>query len=157
MPTMNKLIRIFAIIVITAVCVSLSALAKDSTDVAGIRRVIYSYQQALNDNNVEEIIKLFTEDGTVMIQKAPTNVGIAEVRKFYQALFKSIDLDLEFQIAELVQVSPEWAFVRSTSHGTVVVIADKSNNSSVGQELFILKKQTGGDWKIARYAGSSVK
>jgi len=154
---MNKLIRIFAIIVILVVCASLSALAKDSTDVAGIRRVIYSYQQALNSNNVEEIIKLFTEDGTVLIQKAPTNVGIAEIRKFYEVLFKTIDLDLEFQIAELVQVSPEWAFVRSTSHGTVTVISDKSNNLSVGQELFILKKQIEGSWKIARYAGSSVQ
>jgi uncharacterized protein (TIGR02246 family) len=151
---MNKLLKIFTVIVILIVSVSLFALAKDSTDVAGIRRVIYSYQQALNDNNVEKIMKLFTEDVVVLIPKTPTNVGITEVRKFYEALFKSIDLDLEFQVAEVVQVSPEWAFVRSTTHGTVKIISDGSNNPSVGQELFILKKQTGGSWKIARYMGS---
>jgi uncharacterized protein (TIGR02246 family) len=133
------------------------ALARDSTDDARIRSVISSYQQALNGKNVEGIMRLFTEDGVTMIQGAPTSVGTASVRKFYEVLFKTLDIHIEFQIAEVVQVSSEWVFVRCTSQGTVKVISDSSNNSSAGQELFILKKQAGGSWRIARYAGSSTK
>ena len=132
-------------------------LARESTDDARIRSVISSYRQALNGKNVEGMVRLFTEDGVTMIQGASTSVGTASVRKFYEVLFKTLDMDIEFQIAEVVQVSSEWAFVRCTSHGTVKVISDSSNNSSAGQELFILKKQAGESWRIARYAGSSTK
>lgn len=130
------------------------ALAADST--AEIRGVISSYQQALNDNDADGVARLFTEDGVVMIQNAPTNAGNASVRAFYGTLFKTLDLDIRFRVAEVMQVSATWAFVRTDSSGTVRVLANGSNGASAGHELFVLEK-TGTHWKIARYAASSAK
>jgi hypothetical protein len=82
---------------------------------------------------------------------APTGIGTEAVKKFYISIFKKIDFDLRFNIEEIVQITTEWAFVNTTS---------RSNNSrdsgEGGHEIFILKKQTDGNFKMAGYAGFSA-
>jgi hypothetical protein len=55
-----------------------------------------------------------------------------------------------------MQVSGTWAFVRTTSNGSVRVLSNGSNAANAGQELFVLEKAEA-RWKIARYAASSTK
>jgi len=52
-------------------------------------------------------------------------------------------------------VSPEWAFLRSNSTGTIRILANGAQLPSSNQELFVLHKSQG-RWKIARYSFSSV-
>jgi len=63
---------------------------------------------------------------------------------------------IRFQVAEVMQVSGTWAFVRTTSNGSVRVLSNGSNAANAGQELFVLEKAEA-RWKIARYAASSTK
>jgi hypothetical protein len=70
-------------------------------------------------------------------------------------LLQAIDNDLTFEIAEVKVVSPNWAFLRSTSDGVVTVLANGGQIPSSNQELFVLHKSQG-DWKLARYSFSSV-
>ena len=128
----------------------LSTFTKDENKIVDI---INLYGQELNNNNVESLSQLFTEDAIVVLQGAPTTIGTEAVLKFYTLLFNILDFDLKFKIDEVVQMSPEWAFVRTT----VTSFSSSSKNPSSGHELFILKKQADGNWKIAKYAGSSSK
>jgi hypothetical protein len=52
-------------------------------------------------------------------------------------------------------VSPNWAFLRSTSKGVVTILANGTQIPSRNQELFVLRR-TYRHWKLARYSFSSV-
>jgi ketosteroid isomerase-like protein len=82
-------------------------------------------------------------------------VGIDAVRATYAGIFQAIDIDLTFRVAEVKVVSPNWAFLRSTSNGTIIDLAHGAHVPSSNQELFVLHKVRG-SWKLARYSFSSV-
>jgi ketosteroid isomerase-like protein len=77
------------------------------------------------------------------------------VRRAYDA-GKAITLHVKFNIAELVEMSPEWAFVRTNSAGTITVNATGAKSAEANQELFIFRKGTDGMWRIARYSFSTT-
>jgi ketosteroid isomerase-like protein len=62
---------------------------------------------------------------------------------------------VEFKVAEVVQVAPDWAFARTNSAGTVKVHATGTCSPEANQELFVFQK-IGGGWKIARYCFSTT-
>ncbi|HEY2419548.1 MAG TPA: hypothetical protein VGH84_16645, partial [Steroidobacteraceae bacterium] len=69
--------------------------------------------------------------------------------------FQAIRLNIDFQIAELELLSPEWAFLRTNSTGQITIAANGAVIPEGNQELFLLRKAHG-HWKIARYGFSSV-
>jgi uncharacterized protein (TIGR02246 family) len=122
---------------------------------AEIVGVLKSYEQSLNANDVTGVVQLYTDDAVVLAPGAPSAVGIDAVRAAYTGIFQAIDLDLTFDVAEVNVVSPDWAFLRSTSHGTVTILANGAQLPSSNQELFVLQKVYG-RWKLARYSFSSA-
>jgi uncharacterized protein (TIGR02246 family) len=122
---------------------------------AAIKGLLKSYQQALNASDVEGVVQLYTDDAVLLAPGAPSAVGIDAVRSAYTGIFGAIDIDLSFDIAEVNIVSPNWAFLRSTSSGAVTIRAGGAQTASSNQELFMLHKSQG-RWKLARYSFSSV-
>jgi uncharacterized protein (TIGR02246 family) len=127
-----------------------------AADEAAIRSVLSSYQDALNASNTEAVIPLYSEDGVFMPPNNPSAAGKAAVRQAYDAVFKAITLKVKFTVAELVMMSPEWAFVRTNSAGTNKINATGAVGGEGNQELFIFKKGTDGHWRIARYSFSTT-
>jgi uncharacterized protein (TIGR02246 family) len=127
-----------------------------ANDESAIRGVMSSYEEALNASSTAAVLPLYTEDGVFMPPFNQSAVGKAAVRKAYDAVFEAITLDVKFTIAELVLMSPQWAFVRTNSAGT-----NKINNTGAlspegNQELFVFNKGADGKWRIARYSFSST-
>jgi ketosteroid isomerase-like protein len=83
-------------------------------------------------------------------------VGVAAVRQAYDAVFKAIKLSVKFSVAEVVEMAPNWIFARTNSAGTVTIQATGAKSAEANQELFIFRKATDGNWKIARYSFSST-
>ncbi|MER8961713.1 SgcJ/EcaC family oxidoreductase [Mesorhizobium sp. M0701] len=134
----------------------LAAPAKSDEPVeAAIMQQLQSYEQALNNSDAKAVVKLYTDDSVLMPQETPTVVGIKAVEQFYVATFQAIDINLHFQIAEIQVVSDEWAFLRTTSAGTMKIHATGNEVPSHNQELFVLHKEVGA-WKLARYSFSST-
>jgi uncharacterized protein (TIGR02246 family) len=129
--------------------------SSDAQPRAAIKAVLKSYEQALNASDVEGVAKLYTDDAVLLPPNAPSAVGIQAVRAAYTGIFQAIDLDLTFEIAEVTIVSPDWAFLRSTSNGVVTILANGAQITSSNHELFVLHKSQG-RWKLARYSFSSV-
>ena len=128
----------------------------NKADEEAIRAVLGRYEQALNDSDTDTVMTLYTDDGVFMPQHFPSAVGSSSVRTAYDGVFKAIKLNVKFDIVEVRQVSPSWAFARTNSAGTVNVLADGSGGPEANQELFVLEKTDGGDWKIARYCFSTT-
>jgi ketosteroid isomerase-like protein len=90
-----------------------------------------------------------------MPQNSRSSVGSDAVRKAYDAVFAAITLSVKFDIAEIRQLAPDWAFARTNSAGRVKVHASGEGAAEGNQELFVFQK-IGGDWKIARYCFSTT-
>jgi uncharacterized protein (TIGR02246 family) len=127
-----------------------------AADKAPIRSVLSSYEDALNASNTEAVMPLYTEHGVFMPPNNHSAVGKGAVRQAYDAVFKAITLKVKFTIAELVMLSPEWAFVRTNSAGTNKINATGATGAEGNQELFIFKMGTDGNWRIARYSFSTT-
>ena len=127
----------------------------DTRQRAAIEQLLNKYEQALNTSDVNAAVQLYTDDGVFMAPENPAAVGTEVLRKAYAGVFQAIAIKLTFQIAETKLLSPEWAMLRTTSAGTVKILANGAEVPGANQELFLLHK-TNGQWKIARYAFNST-
>ncbi|OLY90570.1 conserved hypothetical protein [Cnuella takakiae] len=122
---------------------------------AAIEKLIFAYRDALNAADANKVVPLYTSDGVLLANAAPTAAGSDQVKGTYQYVFENFKYTLEFSIAEIV-VSGNYAFARSTSKGSFVI---KSSNQTVpdeNRELFVFEKVKG-EWKIARYMYNKAK
>ena len=126
-----------------------------NTDEKAIAAVLAKYQDALNESDTDAVLKLYASDGVFMPQNSPSSVGAQAVRKAYDAVFDAIKLTVKFDIAEVRQLAPDWAFARTNSAGRVKVNASGETSAEGNQELFVFQKIEG-TWKIARYCFSTT-
>jgi uncharacterized protein (TIGR02246 family) len=126
-----------------------------NTDEKAIAAVLAKYQDALNQSSTEAVMRLYAPDGVFMPQNSQSSVGAEAVRKAYDAVFDAIKLSVKFDIAEIRQLAPDWAFARTNSAGRVKVNVTGETAAEGNQELFVFQK-IGGDWKIARYCFSTT-
>jgi uncharacterized protein (TIGR02246 family) len=120
-----------------------------------VAAALAKYQDALNQSDSDEVMKLYAADGVFMPQNSPSRVGADQVRCAYDAVFKTIRLTVKFNVAEVVEMAPDWVFARTNSAGTVKVLATGTGGPEANQELFLFQKIEGA-WKIARYCFSTT-
>jgi uncharacterized protein (TIGR02246 family) len=120
-----------------------------------VAAVLAKYQDALNQSDTGAVMKLYAPDGVFMPQNSPSSVGAEEVRRAYDAVFRTIKLTVKFNVAEVVEMAPNWVFARTNSAGTVKVLATDAGGPEANQELFLFQK-IDGVWKIARYCFSTT-
>jgi len=124
-----------------------------NSDEAKIRELISEYQIALNNEEIEKISTLYSEQAIFMPPDVPTIKGVEEIVLTYEYLFSQFDFELEFDIKEVV-ISENFAYVLSNSEGTITLENSGTEETSKNQEIFILIKE-GDDWKISRYMFNS--
>jgi ketosteroid isomerase-like protein len=100
-------------------------------------------------------MKLYASDGVFMPQNFPSSVGADAVRRAYDTVSRAIKLSVKFNVVEVFQVAPEWAFARTNSAGNVTINATGGKSAEANQELFVFHKIEGA-WKIARYCFSTT-
>jgi uncharacterized protein (TIGR02246 family) len=115
-----------------------------------VAAVLAKYQDALNQSDTEAVMKLYASDGVFMPQHSPSRIGAVAVRKAYDAVFKTIKLTVKFNVAEVLEMAPNWVLARTNSAGKVKVHATGEGGPEANQELFVFQK-IDGTWKIARY------
>lgn len=126
-----------------------------SSEKANIEKLIYSYQDALNASDADKVVGLYTNDGVLIANAAPTAEGAEQVKGTYQYVFNNFTYNLKFTILE-VQVNGDSAYARSTSKGNFVTKANGQTIADENRELFVFQK-VNGQWKIARYMYNKSK
>ena len=121
-----------------------------------VAEVLAAYSAALNASDTDAVMPLYAEDGVFMPPYSASAVGADAVQKAYDAVFKAIKLTVKFDVAEIVEMSPEWVFARTNSAGTTLDHATGATTAEANQELFIFRKDQGGKFKIARYSFSTT-
>ncbi|MEZ4903908.1 MAG: SgcJ/EcaC family oxidoreductase [Spirosomataceae bacterium] len=128
---------------------------EQTTEKVAIEKLLFSYRDALNTSDVSNVLPLYTNDGVFMPSNAPSAIGQEQVKASYEYVFKTIQLNIEFFIDEIV-VNGDYAFARTTSKGTTLIHENGQTVPEENRELFVLQK-TGGQWKIARYMFNKMK
>jgi uncharacterized protein (TIGR02246 family) len=123
-------------------------------DKAGIESTLAAYNKALNGGETSAVLPLYTEDGVFMPPYSQSAIGRDAMRNAYDNVFKELKFNVKFNIAELFQMAPTWAYVRTNSAGTTAHSSTGKTTSEANQELFIFKKGDDGRWRIARYSFS---
>lgn len=144
---MNKIFVAFSLVV-SIFLISQFALAQ-SNQKAEIEKLIFAYRDALNASDASKVVALYTTDGVLFANAAPTADGVAAVKATYQYVFDNFMYNLEFTIGEIV-VNGNYAFARSTSKGSFISKASGQTQPDENRELFVFEKVKG-EWKIARY------
>ncbi|HSJ69792.1 MAG TPA: nuclear transport factor 2 family protein [Anditalea sp.] len=120
-----------------------------ATEKATIEKLIFEYQDALNASDAGKVVSLYTKNGVLMANAAPTSEGADQVKGTYQYVFDNFKYDLQFTVLE-VEVHGNTAFARSTSKGSFTIKASGQTLPDENRELFFFEKEKG-LWKIARY------
>lgn len=132
------------------------ASAQAGADRKKIEGVLQAYETALNASDTDTVMTLYTSDGVFMPQHGPSSIGADAIRAAYQGVFQLLTFDVELQVEEIVQVAPNWAFVRTNSAGLVTVHATAARVPDANHELFVFHKSADDEWMIARYCFSTT-
>lgn len=119
---------------------------------ADIQDVLQAYEAALNASDTDTVLTVFAPDAVFMAPNSASTVGADAIRAAYDGIFQAITFETELTVEEVVQVAPDWAFVRTSSNGHVTVNAIKQRVPDANHELFIFQMGNDGAWKIARYS-----
>ena len=116
-------------------------------DIEAIENMGDIFARAFNENNINMLMGLYTDDAIVMPPNAPTISGKEAVRTRYQYIEESI-FDIT-RSADEVQVFGDWAFRRGTFKGTWKAKEGEESGVSNNKGLTILRRQSDGSWKIS--------
>ena len=126
-----------------------------TSEETAIAAVLRQYEAAANASDAAAVAQLYAHDGVLMAQESPSCGGAAAIRTAYEGMFGAIALSIRCEIAEIRQLAADWAFLRSTSAGTITLKAAGQSVPEGNQELFLFQK-VDGTWKIARYSFSTT-
>lgn len=128
---------------------------EQSIEKAEIQNLLFSYRDALNASDVSKVLTLYTNDGVFMPSNGPSAIGTEQIKSSYEFVFKTIQLNIEFFIDEIV-VNGDYAFARTISKGTTLIHANSQTVAEENRELFVLQ-HINGKWKISRYMFNKMK
>ena len=120
-----------------------------------IEQLLFSYRDALNASDPSKVVSLYTNDGVFMPTNAPTAKGKEQLKGSYEFVFKTIKINIEFFIEEIV-VSGDYAYATTNSKGTALIYANGQTVREENRELFVIQKDNS-QWKIARYMFNKAK
>lgn len=126
-----------------------------NSDEQMIAAVLARYETAANAGDVAALAELYAPDAVLMAENSSSVVGATAIRDAYAGMMTAIGLNITFAIAEIRQIAPDWAFLRSTSTGTIKLKAKGVDLPESNQELFVFQK-VGEAWMIARYSFSTM-
>ena len=127
------------------------------------------YIAAVNDGDLDVLMALWAEDGTLSPPGQPSAEGKEAIRGWYQGMFRRADADVDITSVES-RVAGDWAFDRGTftmklapkgpspspqgATDPVTGPATAEVGPATGQTfryVVILKREGGGDWKVAEH------
>jgi uncharacterized protein (TIGR02246 family) len=126
-----------------------------SKDASLAQKTVHDYFSALNASNADKVVSLFAKDGVLLPTGAPTAEGTVQLKGNYDYVFDNFSFDLKETI-ESVFVFDDYAYVRSTSKGSLLIKSENQKVTEDFREVFVLKK-INGDWKIDTYMYNQSK
>jgi ketosteroid isomerase-like protein len=120
---------------------------------AAVRRITQEWVLACNTKHLDDLLDLYVADAMVMRSNYPAVRGAAAVREFF---FGALDAGLgEVEVEPIrVEVAGDMAYEAGRCKALVPGMAGKRREER-GKYLWVLARQSNGEWKIASDCWSS--
>ena len=125
-------------------------------DIKAIEKLAADWRSGWLAGDVEALLSLYADEPVLMPQGQPAVIGKDAIRPLYQAVLKEVAIKSEGKLME-VEASGDWGYFWSTYRLTATPKAAGKTVESEGKSLFIVKRQSGGAWKIARLIDNSSR
>jgi uncharacterized protein (TIGR02246 family) len=122
--------------------------------IAEIRATIESYGKLREAGDVEGIVDLFADQGSIMVPGAPMFAGREALLQAFEPFRNNPGQKCRYEFDEIL-VGGDRASARTHSSGTVVNRETSEASPASWRELFVLRR-TRGRWKIASYMFQST-
>jgi uncharacterized protein (TIGR02246 family) len=123
-------------------------------DIRAIKQLAADWRSGWLTGDTGSLLSLYGDAPVLMPQDQPAVIGKDAIRSLYQSVLKEYDFQSEDTLKE-VEVSGDWGYFWSTYTLTATPKAGGKPIKSAGKSVFIVKREPGGAWKIARLIDNS--
>ncbi len=118
-------------------------------DIAAIRQLATDWRFGWLTGDAGFLLSLYAANPVLTPQDHPAITGKPAIRALYEMVFKEYAFQSESELME-VEASGDWGFLWSTYTLTATPKAGGSPVTRRGKSIFIVKREPGGTWRIAR-------
>ncbi len=126
----------------------------ESENIQAVRQLAADWCAGWLAGDVEALLSLYGDEPVLMPQDQPAVTGKDAIRSLYQPVLSEFEITGESTLNE-VEVSGDWGYFWSTYMLTATPKAGGKPLKSTGKSMFIVKRQPGGPWKLARLMDNS--
>jgi len=125
-------------------------------DFEAIKRLAEDWRSGWLAGDADALLSLYADEPVLMPQDQPVVIGKDAIRPLYEAVLKEMDFQSEWTIEEIV-VSGDLGYFRSAYTLTATPKASGEPINVTGKSIYIVKRDSGGVWRIARLMDNSDK
>jgi uncharacterized protein (TIGR02246 family) len=127
---------------------------KESEDIRSIRQLAEDWRLGWLAGDAESLLSLYAEDPVLMPQDHPAVAGKEAIRSLHEPILKEFDFQSSSALME-VEASGDWGYFWSTYVLTATPKAGGEPIKSAGKSLFVVRRSSGGEWRITRLMDNS--
>lgn len=110
---------------------------------------VSAYFTALNAADLDGIVAVFADDGSVMADEFPSATGQEQLRRLFTGIFKARSFGRELHIDRIIEEG-DLAAVQTHTTGTLTILETNTTIQGLSRELWVLRKANSG-WRIVDY------
>ncbi len=127
---------------------------KQNEDIEAIKQVAEAWRSGWLAGDADLLLSLYADEPVLMPQDHPAVAGKSAIRPLYEAVLKEFHFRSEGTVKEIV-VSGDLGYFWSAYTLTATPKAGGEPTRVTGKSLFIVRREPGGAWKIARLIDNS--
>jgi uncharacterized protein (TIGR02246 family) len=129
-------------------------MTKQSEDIAAIKQLAEDWRSGWLAGDTDALLALYADDPVLMPWGQPTVFGKDAIRPLYQSVFKEYAIKSQTRLMD-VEASGDLGYFWCTYALTAIPKAGGKLLEEEGKSVFIVKREHGGAWKIARLIDNS--
>ena len=110
---------------------------------------VRAYFTALNGADLDGLVAVFADDGSVMADEFPSATGREELHRLFTGIFNARRFGRELHIDRVIEAG-DLAAVQTHTTGTLTMLDTNTTVHGVSRELWVLRKADSG-WRIVDY------
>ena len=100
---------------------------------------VRAYFTALNAADLDGIVAVFADDGSVMADEFPSATGQEQLRRLFTGIFKARSFGRELHIDRIIEEG-DLAAVQTHTTGTLTILETNTTIHGLSRELWVLRK-----------------
>lgn len=125
-----------------------------SNDIDAIKQLAEDWRSGWLTGDADALLSLYADNPVLMPWGQPAVFGKDAIRPLYQSVFKDYAIKSQTKLMD-VEVSGDLGYFWCTYALTATPKAGGASLEEEGKSVFIVKREHGGAWKIARLIDNS--